>query len=215
MTCLPSVNAPGVRHQREAATGYFDAVSEIVSQGQVRPVCVKPAVIWSRGLACLLQPCTVLHCMDSCSAQWACHRLHLCVQALLLRCAWCLRKRRPRAPAAAGLRSAHPDRSAIQLLSFRPCPCPAVLHHRAEGLHRGGAVLSSFPEASGAPTDLRLPSPAPAGPPPPCAPARLRAVGVRHQREAATGYFDAISEVVSQGLSSTTALKGSTETAQF
>jgi isocitrate lyase len=38
---------------------------------------------------------------------------------------------------------------------------------------------------------------------------------VRHQREAATGYFDAVSEVVSGGTSSTTALKGSTETAQF
>jgi isocitrate lyase len=38
---------------------------------------------------------------------------------------------------------------------------------------------------------------------------------VRHQREAATGYFDAISETVSGGLSSTTALKGSTEAQQF
>ncbi|GAB4821621.1 hypothetical protein N2152v2_008667 [Parachlorella kessleri] len=38
---------------------------------------------------------------------------------------------------------------------------------------------------------------------------------VRHQREAATGYFDAISEVVTQGQSSTTALKGSTEASQF
>ena len=33
--------------------------------------------------------------------------------------------------------------------------------------------------------------------------------------QAATGYFDAISEVVSQGQSSTTALKGSTEASQF
>lgn len=39
--------------------------------------------------------------------------------------------------------------------------------------------------------------------------------GTRHQREAATGYYDAVAEVVSQGQSSTTALKGSTEAAQF
>lgn len=39
--------------------------------------------------------------------------------------------------------------------------------------------------------------------------------GVRHQREAATGYFDAVSDIVSGGTSSTTALKGSTEAAQF
>lgn len=38
---------------------------------------------------------------------------------------------------------------------------------------------------------------------------------VRHQREAATGYFDAISETITSGKSSTTALKGSTEAAQF
>ncbi len=38
---------------------------------------------------------------------------------------------------------------------------------------------------------------------------------VRHQREVGTGYFDAVAEVVSGGLSSTTALKESTETAQF
>lgn len=38
---------------------------------------------------------------------------------------------------------------------------------------------------------------------------------VRHQREAATGYFDAIADVVTGGLSSTAALKGSTETSQF
>lgn len=38
---------------------------------------------------------------------------------------------------------------------------------------------------------------------------------VRHQREAATGYFDAISNVVTAGRGSTLALKGSTETAQF
>ncbi len=39
--------------------------------------------------------------------------------------------------------------------------------------------------------------------------------GVRHQREAGTGYFDAVSEIVSGGVSSTTALKGSTEASQF
>lgn len=38
---------------------------------------------------------------------------------------------------------------------------------------------------------------------------------VRHQREAGTGYFDAISNAITSGQSSTTALKGSTETAQF
>ncbi|OLN22961.1 isocitrate lyase [Domibacillus antri] len=37
----------------------------------------------------------------------------------------------------------------------------------------------------------------------------------RHQREVGTGYFDAVSMVVTGGDSSTTALKGSTEEAQF
>jgi len=37
----------------------------------------------------------------------------------------------------------------------------------------------------------------------------------RHQREVGTGYFDEISQVVSGGTSSTTALRGSTEEAQF
>ena len=37
----------------------------------------------------------------------------------------------------------------------------------------------------------------------------------RHQREVGTGYFDAVSEVVSEGLASTLALRGSTESAQF
>ncbi len=37
----------------------------------------------------------------------------------------------------------------------------------------------------------------------------------RHQREAGTGYFDAVSTVITQGASSTLALKGSTEAAQF
>ena len=37
----------------------------------------------------------------------------------------------------------------------------------------------------------------------------------KHQREVGTGYFDAISTVVSAGASSTLALKGSTEAAQF
>ncbi|MBI5067981.1 MAG: isocitrate lyase [Deltaproteobacteria bacterium] len=37
----------------------------------------------------------------------------------------------------------------------------------------------------------------------------------RHQREVGTGYFDMVTEVVSGGASSTTALKGSTESAQF
>jgi isocitrate lyase len=37
----------------------------------------------------------------------------------------------------------------------------------------------------------------------------------RHQTEVGTGYFDRVSEVISGGASSTLALKGSTETAQF
>ncbi|MHB8585042.1 MAG: isocitrate lyase [Thermoplasmatota archaeon] len=38
---------------------------------------------------------------------------------------------------------------------------------------------------------------------------------VKHQREVGTGYFDEVSQVISQGLSSTLALKGSTEEEQF
>ncbi len=37
----------------------------------------------------------------------------------------------------------------------------------------------------------------------------------RHQREVGTGYFDAVSTAVTGGQSSTTAMAGSTETAQF
>ena len=37
----------------------------------------------------------------------------------------------------------------------------------------------------------------------------------RHQREVGTGYFDHVAQVISGGASSTTALEGSTETAQF
>ncbi|WP_100399535.1 isocitrate lyase [Bacillus sp. FJAT-44742] len=37
----------------------------------------------------------------------------------------------------------------------------------------------------------------------------------RHQREVGTGYFDEVSQVISGGTSSTTALKGSTEESQF
>ncbi|MDA3129069.1 isocitrate lyase [Aliibacillus thermotolerans] len=37
----------------------------------------------------------------------------------------------------------------------------------------------------------------------------------RHQREVGTGYFDEISQVITGGTSSTTAMAGSTETAQF
>ncbi len=37
----------------------------------------------------------------------------------------------------------------------------------------------------------------------------------RHQREVGTGYFDMVTEVITGGQSSTTALKGSTEQAQF
>ena len=38
---------------------------------------------------------------------------------------------------------------------------------------------------------------------------------VRHQRFVGTGYFDALQQAVSGGTASTTALEGSTETAQF
>ncbi|QLI82230.1 isocitrate lyase [Chitinibacter fontanus] len=38
---------------------------------------------------------------------------------------------------------------------------------------------------------------------------------VKHQREVGTGYFDQITQVIQQGQSSTTALKGSTEAEQF
>jgi isocitrate lyase len=37
----------------------------------------------------------------------------------------------------------------------------------------------------------------------------------RHQREAGAGYFDAVAQAVSGGTSSTLALEGSTEAAQF
>ncbi|MGE0355212.1 MAG: isocitrate lyase, partial [Gemmatimonadales bacterium] len=37
----------------------------------------------------------------------------------------------------------------------------------------------------------------------------------RHQREVGTGYFDAVAEVISGGLASTTAYTESTEKAQF
>jgi len=38
---------------------------------------------------------------------------------------------------------------------------------------------------------------------------------VKHQREVGTGYFDAVTQAIQQGQSSTTALKGSTEDEQF
>ncbi|OOG62851.1 isocitrate lyase [Rhodanobacter sp. B04] len=38
---------------------------------------------------------------------------------------------------------------------------------------------------------------------------------VKHQREVGTGYFDAVTQTIQQGQSSTTALKGSTEESQF
>jgi isocitrate lyase len=37
----------------------------------------------------------------------------------------------------------------------------------------------------------------------------------KHQREVGTGYFDEVAQVISGGASSTTALAGSTEMAQF
>jgi len=38
---------------------------------------------------------------------------------------------------------------------------------------------------------------------------------VKHQRFVGTGYFDALTQVIARGLSSITALEGSTEAAQF
>ena len=38
---------------------------------------------------------------------------------------------------------------------------------------------------------------------------------IRHQREVGTGYFDAVASALSAGMSSTTAMAGSTEAAQF
>ncbi|MEG1055754.1 MAG: isocitrate lyase, partial [Janthinobacterium sp.] len=38
---------------------------------------------------------------------------------------------------------------------------------------------------------------------------------VKHQREVGTGYFDAVTQAIQQGRSSTTALHGSTEDEQF
>ena len=47
-------------------------------------------------------------------------------------------------------------------------------------------------------------------------PPKPRAIrAIRHQREVGTGYFDAVAMAVSGGTSSTTAMSGSTEAAQF
>lgn len=45
--------------------------------------------------------------------------------------------------------------------------------------------------------------------------AKVGYTAARHQREAATGYFDAVSHAITSGQSSTTALAGSTEASQF
>ena len=45
--------------------------------------------------------------------------------------------------------------------------------------------------------------------------AELGFTAVKHQREVGTGYFDAVTQVIEAGRSSTTALTGSTEEAQF
>ena len=44
---------------------------------------------------------------------------------------------------------------------------------------------------------------------------KKRYTATKHQREVGTSYFDAISNVISSGESSTTAMKDSTETDQF
>jgi isocitrate lyase len=38
---------------------------------------------------------------------------------------------------------------------------------------------------------------------------------VKHQREVGTGYFDAVTQTIQAGQSSTTAMRGSTEEEQF
>ena len=45
--------------------------------------------------------------------------------------------------------------------------------------------------------------------------ADLGFTAVKHQREVGTGYFDAVTQVIQSGKSSTTALHGSTEDEQF
>ena len=45
--------------------------------------------------------------------------------------------------------------------------------------------------------------------------AELGFTAVKHQREVGTGYFDAVTQAIQQGQSSTTALHGSTEAEQF
>ncbi|MGO1767998.1 MAG: isocitrate lyase, partial [Advenella sp.] len=45
--------------------------------------------------------------------------------------------------------------------------------------------------------------------------AELGFTAVKHQREVGTGYFDAVTQTIEGGRSSTTALTGSTEEAQF
>jgi len=45
--------------------------------------------------------------------------------------------------------------------------------------------------------------------------AEIGFTAVKHQREVGTGYFDAVTQAIQQGQSSTTALKGSTEEEQF
>ncbi len=45
--------------------------------------------------------------------------------------------------------------------------------------------------------------------------AELGFTAVKHQREVGTGYFDAVTQTIEGGQSSTTALTGSTEEAQF
>ncbi|MGE8619912.1 MAG: isocitrate lyase, partial [Achromobacter spanius] len=45
--------------------------------------------------------------------------------------------------------------------------------------------------------------------------ADLGFTAVKHQREVGTGYFDAVTQTIENGQSSTTALTGSTEEAQF
>jgi isocitrate lyase len=45
--------------------------------------------------------------------------------------------------------------------------------------------------------------------------ADLGFTAVKHQREVGTGYFDAVTQAIQRGQSSTVALKGSTEEEQF
>ena len=87
----------------------------------------------------------------------------------------------------------------VYWISCLRCPCQCAAYLLAHTLGRPTHLHHGPPLHPDAPTAVPHP-PVP---------------GVRHQREAATGYFDSVMDIVSGGQSSTTALKGSTEANQF